>query len=376
MVSEQNPLTATDIASALVRIPSVNPDGGDPGTDQTGEAACAAWVADFLRECGAEVTLREVLPGRPNVVGRFPAKRAGLPRVLFAPHLDTVSVAGMTIAPFSGEVRDGRLLGRGATDTKGPAATMLWALREARGFLADLPYEIWFAGLVGEEAGQFGAKALAAEEPFDFVMAGEPTSLDIVHAHKGSCWLQLRTRGHAVHASQPDAGDNAIYKMAEAIDCLRREAAPRLAEKSDPVLGKSTLSVGTIRGGAKVNIVPDFCEAEVDIRIIPGVDPGFVPVLLQHRVPDISVSLKSSSPLFTDPAHPLIGHLQALGGHLVGAPWFCDAAVFAAQGCPSVAIGPGSISQAHTADEFIALADLEKGSAFFLGFLSSLRNTP
>ena len=365
--------SATDIASALIRIPSVNPDGGDPGTDQTGEAACAIWVADFLRGCGAEVSLREVLPGRPNVVGRFPSQRAAGRRILLAPHLDTVSVSGMTIDPFSGEVRDGCLLGRGASDTKGTAAAMLWALREAQEILANSPYEIWFAGLVGEEAGQFGAKALAAEEPFDFVMAGEPTSLDVVYTHKGSCWLQLRTHGRAVHASQPEAGENAIYQMMQAIECLRQEGIPRLAANSDPILGNSTLSVGTIRGGSKVNIVPDFCEAAVDIRTIPGMDPEFITDLLRQRVSNIEIDLKRSQPLRTDPSHPLISQLESLGSKLVGAPWFCDAAIFASHGFPSVAIGPGSIAQAHTADEFIRVADLEAGADFFLRFLKSLR---
>lgn len=365
--------SATDIASALIRIPSVNPDGGDPGTDQTGEAACAIWVADFLRGCGAEVSLREVLPGRPNVVGRFPSRGAAGRRILLAPHLDTVSVSGMTVDPFSGEVRDGCLLGRGASDTKGTAAAMLWALHEAQEILADSPYEIWFAGLVGEEAGQFGAKALAAEEPFDFVMAGEPTSLDVVYTHKGSCWLQLRTHGRAVHASQPDAGENAIYQMMQAIECLRQEGIPRLAANSDPILGTSTLSVGTIRGGSKVNIVPDFCEAAVDIRTIPGMDPEFITDLLRQRVSNIEIDLKRSQPLRTDPSHPLISQLESLGSKLVGAPWFCDAAIFASHGFPSVAIGPGSIAQAHTADEFIRVADLEAGADFFLRFLKSLR---
>jgi acetylornithine deacetylase/succinyl-diaminopimelate desuccinylase-like protein len=145
-----------------------------------------------------------------------------------------------------------------------------------------------------------------------------------------------------------------------------------LAAISDPVLGTSTLSVGTIRGGSKVNIVPDFCEAAVDIRIIPGVNPEFIVDLLRERVPGIEINLKRSEPLYTHPAHPVIGCLQALGSNLVGAPWFCDAAVFAAQGCPCVAIGPGSISQAHTADEFIRVADLEAGAEFFLRFLKSL----
>jgi acetylornithine deacetylase/succinyl-diaminopimelate desuccinylase-like protein len=101
-------------------------------------------------------------------------------------------------------------------------------------------------------------------------------------------------------------------------------------------------------------------------------DPGFIVDLLQQRVPNIEIDLKRSEPLHTDPSHPIISHLESLGSKLVGAPWFCDAAVFASHGCPSVAIGPGSIAQAHTADEFIRVADLEAGADFFLRFLKSL----
>lgn len=364
-------MTVSDIARELVRIPSVNPDG-DPGTPLTGEAACAEWLADFLSSAGAEAELREVLPGRPNVVARFPSDRAGKPRILFAPHTDTVSVTGMTIEPFSGETCDGKLFGRGATDTKGPMASMLWALKEAAPLIPSLPYEIWFAGLMGEEAGQHGAKALAAQEEFAFVIAGEPTELDVVHTHKGSAWLSLHTTGVAVHASKPDAGVNAIYKMCEALDAIRHEVIPALSQLSDPVLGHPTASVGTIAGGSKVNIVPDSCHAVVDLRTIPGQELSFVENILRVRVPDIGISLAVSHPLFTDPGHPLIQVLQRCGAGLAGAPWFCDAAVFAARGCPAIAMGPGSIAQAHTCDEFILLDDLEKGAGFFLEFLRSL----
>jgi acetylornithine deacetylase/succinyl-diaminopimelate desuccinylase-like protein len=365
----------TDIAAALVAIPSVNPDGGDPGTPHTGEAACAEWVAGFLRDCGAEVSLEEVLPGRPNVVGRFPAAREGLPRILFAPHLDTVGVAGMTIDPFAAEVRDGRLHGRGACDTKGPAASMLWALREAAPFLGGLPCEVWFAGLVGEEAGQHGALSLARRTTFDFVMAGEPTSMAVVHTHKGSHWLGLTTRGRAVHASAPHAGDNAIHKMVDAIDTLRHEVAPRLAEHVDPVLGPATMSIGTIRGGTKVNVVPDFCEAGVDVRTLPGMETAFIAEALRRRVPDIEVRSSGSEPLLTDPSHPLVAMLAGMGCPLAGAPWFCDASIFAAAGSPAVAIGPGDIAQAHTADEWVDTAALEEGGRFFLDFLGRLRGS-
>src|SRR6187431_3293367 len=164
---EQPPRTVTELCQALVRIPSVNPDG-DPGVTQTGEADCAAYVGEFLRHCGAEVVLEEVLPKRPNVIGRFASHPSpdgkAKARILFGPHLDTVGVGGMSIDPFGGELRDGRIWGRGACDTKGPMASMLWALRESRDRLADLSHEIWFAGLMSEEADQHGSRALAREE--------------------------------------------------------------------------------------------------------------------------------------------------------------------------------------------------------------------
>lgn len=365
-------MTATEIAQELVRIPSVNPDG-DPGTTRTGEQACATWTADFLKSFGAESELREVFPERPNVVGKLATDAPGKPRILFAPHTDTVSVAGMTISPFSGEISDGKLHGRGASDTKGPMASMLWALREAAPWAASLPFEIWFAGLVGEEAGQHGARALAAQEKFAFVIAGEPTNLNVVHTHKGSGWTTLRTRGRAVHASRPREGKNAIYAMVEAIDCIRTEVAAELAKLNDPVLGSPTVSVGLISGGSKVNIVPDFCEAKVDMRTIPGQDPQILERLVRARVPEIEIEVTGSLPLHTEPGHPLIQKLETCGAKLVGAPWFCDAAVFAGKGCPAVALGPGSIAQAHTCDEFIEVSEIERGAQFFLRFLERLR---
>lgn len=364
-------MTVPEIASTLIRIPSVNPDG-DPGTEKTCEIACAEWLSGFLSAIGVESELREIYPDRPNIVARFPSDRPGKPRLLFAPHTDTVSVAGMTIDPFSGEIREGRLMGRGASDTKGPMAAMLWALREALPLIPSLPYEIWFAGLMGEEAGQQGAKALAEEEEFAFAVVGEPTGMDIVHTHKGSAWLSLQTTGTAVHASRPEAGVNAIYKMCEAVEVIRREIIPLLDELRDPILGCPTISAGVIEGGSKINIVPNSCRAKIDCRTIPGQDVSLIEKMIRAKVPDIGISMTGSPPLYTDPAHPLIQKLQKCGSALAGAPWFCDAAVFAVKGCPAVAIGPGSIAQAHTCDEFISLEDLEKGADFFLRFLHSL----
>jgi acetylornithine deacetylase/succinyl-diaminopimelate desuccinylase-like protein len=369
------PRSVVELLQALVRIPSVNPHG-DPGTDGIGEARIAEYLAGFLRGLGAQVELREVLPDRPNVVAHWPGDRSGKPRVLFAPHTDTVSVLGMSIEPFGGEVRDGKVWGRGASDTKGPMASMLWAMHEMRGRLPTLGHEIWFAGLMSEEADQHGSKALASEEHFDFVIAAEPTDLEVVHTHKGSAFLTLRTRGKAGHASRPELGENAISKMLRVLAWFESDLKAEFAGLRDPVLGSPTLSVGTIRGGSKTNIIPDACEASVDLRFIPA---QFTPTLredftarLKALCPDLEIDFPLAPPLYTDPAHPLIALLGACGAPPVGAPWFCDACFFAERGMPAVALGPGNIAQAHTRDEHIAVADLEKGVAFFVDFLARL----
>ena len=369
------PASVVELAQSLVRIPSVNPDG-DPGTDRTGEEACAEFVAEFLRSLGAETYLRPVHPGRPNVVGFFPAP--GKPRLLFAPHTDTVSVAGMTVDPFGGDLRDGKIHGRGASDTKGPMAAMLWALHESRDLLPRLTHEVWFAGLMGEEAGQDGAKALAAEEEFAFVVVGEPTDLDVVYKHKVDVTARITATGRSAHSSCPERGENAIIKLAAGLLSLQEALTASFAAIEDPVLGHPTFSIGTIRGGTKFNIVPDHAEAVVDLRLLPAQwkDRGAEPVfeVMRAACPGLAVSrIAGSEALDTDPSHPLVGKLIEAGGRPAGAAWFCDAAIFSSRGTPAVAVGPGSIAQAHTENEFIAVDDLEAGVDFFKRFLASLQ---
>ena len=369
------PQTAVELLQTLIRIPSVNPEG-DPGTEHTGEQAIAEWLAGWLRAefPGARVELRDVLPGRPNVVARFSDGSEKKPRLLFAPHTDTVSVGGMTIDPFGGEVRDGRVWGRGASDTKGTMAAMLWALRGSRDKLQSLGHEIWFAGLCSEEAGQYGARKLAEQERFDFVIAGEPTGLDAVVAHKGALWLTLTARGRAVHAAEPERGDNAIYKMADVLLCIRDEIPATLGTAEHPLLGRATVSAGTVNGGSKINIVPDVCTAEVDIRYLPG-DASVldrVSERLRAVCTDLEIAHTSSQPMLTDSSHTVIRLLEKCGSVCIGAPWFSDAGVFAAAGMSAIALGVGSIAQAHTRDEWIAVEDLEKGVAFLRDFIARL----
>ena len=366
----------------LIRIPSVNPDNAAlDQADVTHEQAMADFLANWLTDTGAEVTLEEIKPRRPNLIARF-APLDGRPRILLGPHLDTVSVENMTIAPFSGEIRDGKIWGRGASDTKGPMAAMLEALRENKRILADLPIAVDFVAFMGEEASQHGSKHFAEHhaKDYQFAIVGEPTSMDIVHITKGSLWATLSAAGVSAHSSQPHLGDNAILKLSRSLLDLQENLAPVLATYAHPVLGPSTLNIGTVTGGTAANIVPNYAKAQIDIRQTPELHSagGALQLLretiAQLRLPLTIESAHENPPMETNPEDPFIQKLLATHPRtqLVGAPWFSDAAHLSATGLPSICIGPGSIAQAHTKDEFLDLSLLEEGQAFFSAFIRSL----
>jgi acetylornithine deacetylase/succinyl-diaminopimelate desuccinylase-like protein len=371
------PKSVVDLLQDLVAIPSVNP-AGNPGTERTGEQEIGEYVAQFLRNAGAEVTLRHIEFGRPNVIATFsPDKPAA--HLAFAPHLDTVSVAGMTIMPFEPSIGDGRLYGRGASDTKGPMAAALWALHEWAASPARRRSRVrWtFLGLMGEEATNEGAAAVAKSGfSCDLAMVLEPTQLKVVTAHKGALWLEVTTTGVSCHGATPELGRNAIYAMRRVIAALEEDIIPRLATETHPKLGYSTINLGTISGGSKINIVPDQCRIEIDCRVIPGVDGEAFRAWLEQElaavVPETTVKVQRfSPPLATDEALPWVKRIGTHSRGFTTAPWFSDASYLSSAKCPAVCIGPGSIAQAHTQDEYIALRDLEDGTAFFRRWIAA-----
>ncbi len=165
----------------LIQIPSVNPDG-DPGFSPRGELEMAKALTPFLQSLGMKVILEEVEKDRPNLIAKAPG-REDRPRILLGPHLDTVGVSAMTIDPFKGSIANGKIYGRGASDTKGPMAAMLWALKTHAHRLADLPVAIDFVAFMGEESLQPGSRHFAKHhaKDYQFAIAGEPTSLEIVY---------------------------------------------------------------------------------------------------------------------------------------------------------------------------------------------------
>ncbi len=285
----------------------------------------------------------------------------------------------MTIDPFGAEVRDGRIWGRGASDTKGSVASMLWAIYETRDLIPELDLEVSFAGFMSEESEQYGSQHYAKHhaDKTDFAIVGEPTDMDAVVAHKACWWFDITTTGLAAHSSKPQLGENSISKMVRLIAAMESELPVQLAAFENEMLGLPTSSFNMIQGGSRPNIVPDECTVTLDIRATPelfaqGVDTFIQGILDETGFVDAGLHIRTKSPtLDTDPQNPIVQRFVEQGSKLVGAPWFCDAGWLAVGGIPGIAIGPGSIAQAHTEDEWIKIEDLESGAWRFAEFLRS-----
>lgn len=364
------PDNPVELAKLLVSIPSVSPEGEAGGT-RPGEAAIAACVADLLRALGGEVTVDEVMPGRPNVIGRFAASTPNAPTLALVPHLDTVGVAGMTVAPFDPVVKDGRLFGRGSVDTKGPMAAALWGLRRWLESPGPRGLNVVFAATMGEEELSVGAKALCeAGFTANFAIALEPTELRLVRAAKGVLRLWVRAKGRAAHGSTPERGVNAIYRMTDFLTACRDRLSPAFAAARHEILGGASLNVGVVQGGAELNIVADECVAGLDIRTHAGFDNDAALAAVRQEAAGMEISLhRRGEPFELAPSHPWVRRLAADTRGVMAVPWFSDANVFNAFGIPAVALGPGSIQQAHTAAEYIETRALEEGADAFVKIL-------
>lgn len=374
---------AARLLRELIALPSVNPAFLPDRADLAGEHRVADFLAAVGAKAGLDVDLQKVLPARSNILLRLAPRGENTQRILLAPHLDTVGAPGDFKRLFDPRVRQGRLHGRGACDTKGCVAAMLAAVMAvARNPRRPQHTEIVFAGLVDEECGQAGSRALAAGGlKADLAVVGEPTRLRVVTAHKGDVWLRLETTGKPAHGARPELGRNAVHAMARIVHLLETTYARRLRRRRHPLLGHGTVNVGAIRGGTQPNIVPAQCHIVIDRRTLPGENESSVKreikaLLRQHGLSVAFANFKSAvcEPLETDPSAPLVQRFMRVAGQRrpAGVDFFCDAAPLSAGGIPSVVFGPGDIAQAHTADEWISLESLERGTRLLARFLESL----
>lgn len=354
----------------LIRINSVNPnyDGGVP------EAELARYVEKFFSSRGIEITWHSVFPDRPNIVARIPGRDSSR-RIILEAHLDTVSVTGMTIQPWCPDIRDGKMYGRGACDTKAGMAAMMHALTSLADNAITPACDVWFAATIDEEFSYRGVVALCDElksgpHPIaEAAIIAEPTLLQPVIASKGLVRWKIETAGKSAHSAKPHLGVNAIEHMARVITALQADTL-ELARRPHPQLGPATCNVGVVRGGVQINFVPDRCEIEIDRRMLPGETVDSVLSHYQSLVerlaaddPQMSVMMHppilTDVPLETDPTSPAVQTMVRvlnkldLDSTLVGVPFCSDASKFGALGIPSMILGPGSIDQAHAAIEFV-----------------------
>jgi len=356
------------LLSDLVRIPSMNPMGRARTGEAYTEEAVAAYVAAYMRKAGMDVEVYPVAPHRPNVIARVVA---GAERTLMLEaHLDTVHTDTMTIPPFDPVVRDGRLYGRGACDTKGSLAVFLHAVTSLLARGTKLRYNMILAAVADEEYQFTGARtAVVNGLRADFGIAGEPTGLHIVRAHKGVTRWRLHTRGTAAHSAYPERGENAIYRMGEVLVRLDAYASGLQHTTPHPVLGPPTLSVGVIEGGQAVNIVPDLCTIEIDRRTLPG-------ETREDVLGPVEKLLNGIRGWSMDEPHLSVEGMDVAGDSEIvrllvegiaaeqiqpvveGAQYATDAGTYNEAGIPTVVFGPGDISRAHTAEEYIEIDQL------------------
>jgi succinyl-diaminopimelate desuccinylase len=387
---------AVAFTSDLVRIPTVNPPGAL-------YEDCARLIGSTLAGQGFAVEYHaaagrpEHTPAHPrlNVIG-VRRGRSARPLVHLNGHFDVVPAGdGWTVDPFGGEVRGGRVWGRGACDMKAGLAAAVFAAEAIRRAGVELEGSIEISGTVDEESGGFAGLALLATEGrlaadrTDAVIIPEPLGVEhICVGHRGVYWFEIETKGRIAHGSMPFQGANAIEHMAVLIDRMRRDLWPRLALRTTAVpvvpagARQGTLNINAIAGGQPVDgiqtpCVADRCRAVFDRRFLSeeGFDATRAEIVelleaLALEIPAFEYALHDLMvvhPTRTPDRAPVIGALdralrRVLGrsGGTVISPGTYDhkhvARIAGITNC--VAYGPGRLELAHQPDEYCDIADL------------------
>lgn len=363
---------AVALARALVAIDSQNPTlvAGAPG-----ESGCALFLAAVLRDWGFHVELLEQVQGRPNLVARIGPSAA--PSLMFAGHLDVVGVEGMTHPPFSPDIRDGRLYGRGSADMKGGIAAMCSAAANA--VTSASTKSVVIAAVVDEEYESLGMRALLASGlKAEAAVLTEPTRLAICPAHRGFVWMNVGIRGRAAHGSRYDIGVDAItlagLLLAE-LDAVERTRDGGLKHR---LLGRGSLHASKITGGTGMSTYPESCELAIERRTLPGetaemalgeIREAMERVKQRNPLFDASVTLTTAqAPSDVEVDAPIVTRLaeavraEGLQAGVEGLSAWTDAALLNESGIPAICFGPGDIALAHSAEEWVPVDEIEKAT--------------
>jgi acetylornithine deacetylase len=348
----------------LVRINSVNPElvSGAPG-----EAEIAAYLAARLQALNVPTKTTEIVPGRVNVVGTLQGAGGGRSLLLNA-HTDTVGVDGMA-EPFGGEIRDGRVYGRGSQDMKGSIAAIVAAVRALVEKGVRLKGDLVLAFVADEEYGSIGTEHLVGQVKADAAIVAEPTDLDICLAHKGFWVFEFETKGRPAHGARHQDGIDANMHMGWVMAELHRLAQQLASGPAHPLLGRPSVHVPLIAGGTELFVYAGECRMRVERRTLPGETSDGIRLEME----EIIAKLGQVDPTFQGAVRPVLGREpfevsasaeivtvlgQAAAGVLgkrpgfIGHDWWEDSALIAAHGTETVIMGPRGAG-IHSTEEWV-----------------------
>jgi succinyl-diaminopimelate desuccinylase len=358
----------------LVRFDTTNPPGR--------EKECVEFAARTLEGAGYKID-RQIFQGdRMNVVARLDGSDSDLLPLVMTGHLDTVPLgqAPWKYDPFGGDIIDGKLYGRGSSDMKaGVAAMLVAALRMACRESGRPRRALHLILTSGEETGCAGALHLVDHSKnllgrASGLIVGEPTANAVSIAHKGALFMSAKLEGVTAHSSQPELGDNAIYKAARAISKVEEYGFNR---PPHPLLGSPTINVGMINGGMNVNSVPDRAEFTIDIRTNASVShEEFFDDLKNYLGEGVALSTFTNMPaISTLPDDPLTllameTCRSVLGKGAVkapsGLPFFTDASALQPElKCPTLILGPGEPPTMHQTDEYCVVQRIGEAAEIY-----------
>jgi acetylornithine deacetylase len=337
----------------LVQINSINPRLSPVGR---GEAAIGAYVADSLNDLGLGVTTYEIEPGRVNVVGVLKGKGGGR-SLLWNAHMDTVGVEGMVHDPFSAEIRDGRLYGRGAQDMKGSLAAMMGSVKALVDAKIELAGDVLVTAVADEEYASIGTEDLVRHVRADAAIVTEPTDLTLSRAHRGFIWFDVETFGRAAHGSRFEEGVDANMRMGRFLARLEGLEKDLRQRPPYPLVGPPSLHAARLQGGSEVSIYAAHCLLQIERRTIPdetveGAAAEIQSILdeLAAEDPTFEASLKAAfhrNPFEVMPDAQIVQTLEGAVTRCIGKEpihtgqtFWTDAALLADAGMESVLIGP------------------------------------
>lgn len=345
-------------------------------TENCGELAAAEVIAAEFAKFGIKSSIETWDKNRANIVAHIKSENTKQ-ALLFACHLDVVGPgqASWKTPPFEAVESEGKIFGRGSTDMKGGIASSVAAICKIVNSDVKLKGDIIFTAVAGEETDSSGAERFISQKSqipkFQGVLIPEPTDFTIVSAHRGILWLEITTKGKTAHGSTPQFGINAVTSMRHFLNELDNYD---ITAKKHELLGTCSLSVNTISGGKALNVVPDNCVCGIDIRITPGVNPqdiiaDFRTIFakLKSRYPDFDADIsinRQANPLETDSKSEFVRQLCSCLNieKTVAVGFTTDGPHFVKLGAPVLIFGPGKSEMCHKPDEFIEIADLEKGA--------------